>query len=55
MDQPQERIMSTLTYLNSKVETERRLEHYRHSEAGRVGSLLRAARYRRATSGDGLV
>ena len=55
MDQPQERIMSTLTYLNMKVETERRLEGYRHSQAGRVGSLLRAARYRRAHAGDGLV
>jgi len=47
--------MSTLTYLNMKVETERRLEGYRHSQAGRVGSLLRAARYRRAHAGDGLV
>lgn len=54
MDQPEERIMSTLTYLNAKADTERRLERYRHSEAGRVGSLLRAARYRRAHAGDGL-
>lgn len=47
--------MSTLTYLNAKVDTERRLENYRHSQAGRIGSLLRAARYRRVHAGDGLV
>src|ERR1700756_1738969 len=51
MDQPQERIMSTLTFFYTNVETERRLEGYRHSQAGRVGSLLRAARYRRAHAG----
>ena len=47
--------MSTMTYLVARADTEYRLERYRHSEAGRVGSLLRAARYRRAASGDGLV
>ena len=43
--------MSTLTYLTTKADVDRRLERYRGSQAGRVGSLVRAARYRR---GDGL-